>query len=82
MIWTRAFGARRSAKISAGRDLVAVRRQAGFLGALDLRDPAIVDDQLHDAEAQRLDFLAHELDPVGRGSQGGSFSFSAHDKRN
>ena len=44
---------------------VAARGQPGFLGALDLRDAAVVDDELNDAEAKALDLFTHEGDPVG-----------------
>lgn len=37
--------------------------EARLLGALDLRDAAVVHSELHDTVAQALDFFADERDP-------------------
>jgi hypothetical protein len=54
--------------VLAGVSLRVFRRQAGLLGALDLRDPAVVDDKLHDPEAQAPDLVPHKGEPFGLSS--------------
>lgn len=51
---------------------VADGGEPGFFRALDLRDPAVVHDELDHAEAQALHFFTHEGDPIGRVVEGGS----------
>jgi len=43
----------------------ALRDKPGLFSALDLRDPAVMHNELHDAVAQVLDFGAHQREPFG-----------------
>ena len=65
MIGGEAAGRNRWAKL-----LVRIRLPRGwearFLGALDLSDSPIVHDELHDAEAEAFDCLAHQREPFGQ----------------
>ena len=38
---------------------VSTSQEAGLFGALDLRDPPVMDGELHDAEAEAFDFFAN-----------------------
>jgi hypothetical protein len=49
----------------AGAVLRVFRCQACLLGALDLGDPAVVHDKLHDAEAEPPDLVPHKGEPFG-----------------
>ena len=46
--------------------LIARRREPGFLGALDLGYPSIMDDELNDPVAESFHFFANNGDPIGR----------------
>lgn len=49
---------------------VSTSREAGLFGALDLRNPPVMDGELHDAEAEAFNFFADQSDPI-RGDRGG-----------
>lgn len=57
-----------NAEASNVRAGVPWRDDAGFLHAFDLGDPAVVDGDLHGAEAQVCDVLADDFQPVGFGA--------------
>ena len=65
---------------SVAGGIVAHRGQAGLFGALDLGDPAVVNDKLDHAEAQAFNLLADQRDPVGgRNGDGGVIEGGGHD---
>ena len=55
-------GSEREGKLVGG---VALARQAGLFGALDLGDLTVVDDDLDHAVAQRFNLLADDGKPGG-----------------
>ena len=61
-------GGRKILFVSAGRDSIRVTPciEAGFFRALNLRNAAVMNDELHYAEAERLDFFLHDAQPLGR----------------
>jgi hypothetical protein len=65
-------------KISGGVRLARFRDETHFLGALDLGDAAVVNDQLHDPITEGFDLLLDHPQPFGLPGKVGINSGIAH----